>query len=159
MQEMNKALTTYLNDHHAGAAAALSSLEALQRYPNNQEIRSLAAELLPAIEEDRQELNDLIEKLGAKPESAKSTGAWIAEKISRLKFRLHGVTNLGIFESLDTLSLGISGKKAFWTTLQDVAPRNPALLGVDYENLKVRAQEQFEKVEAKRQEVAREIFR
>jgi hypothetical protein len=155
---MSEALVIYLNDHHAGAAAALESLEALQDHHDSPDTRRLAEELIPQIEDDRRVLSELIEKLGEDPESVKSAGAWIGEKFSRLKLRLVGDASLGIFESLETLCLGITGKKLLWTALESVAPQIPALQGLDYDDLRARAVEQFEKVEAERLKVARQIF-
>jgi hypothetical protein len=60
-----------------------------------------------------------------------------------------------LFESLEALSLGIEGKKSLWVALSAAAEVSPELRIADYERLKKRAEEQRNRVEAKRLEVAK----
>src|SRR4051794_34076251 len=110
-----KALETYLNDHLGGArfGADLSAQirDRSEGTPLHETMTRIAAE----IEEDRDSLKDLMERLGASENQVKHATAWVAEKASRLKLSdfgglLGGDEDYGMFMSLETLVLGVSGK-------------------------------------------------
>jgi hypothetical protein len=57
-------------------------------------------------------------------------------------------------ELLETLSLGIEGKKSLWMALQHVSANDPSTPRMDYDRLIGRAQEQRAEVDARRLDVA-----
>jgi hypothetical protein len=65
---------------------------------------------------------------------------------------------MGLLRALESLVLGITGKRGLWTALAVAADATPKLREWDYARLKNRAFEQCDRVEAKRLEVAREVF-
>ena len=65
---------------------------------------------------------------------------------------------MGLLHALEGLLLGITGKRSLWTALASATDAVPQLRDVDYARLKKRAEEQCDCVEAKRLEVAREVF-
>jgi hypothetical protein len=103
-------------------------------------------------------LRNLIQKLGAEESAIRKAGAWVAEKFSRIK-----VGDLddsaGLLQALEALALGITGKRLLWRSLAAITPNFAALQGTDFGELEKRAQEQFERVETLRLEMAREAFR
>jgi hypothetical protein len=108
-----------------------------------------AAQLLVEIEADRDVLVDLTEKVGGSP-GAKEWGAWLAEKVSRLKLKHGSGDGLGTFEALEFLVLGIHGKWALWRALAVVADCDPRLHGTDFGKLIARAEDQHATVDERR---------
>ncbi|MEN3370018.1 MAG: hypothetical protein V7609_2161 [Verrucomicrobiota bacterium] len=158
---MNKTdLTTYLNDHHAGSLAALEMVDHLIEMFESKPLGQFFRELRVEIASDRDVLENLIEKIGADESAVKKAGAWVAEKFSRAKIRVNDSADdqLGLLQALEALMLGITGKCALWTALAAASERVPQLRALDYATLERRAIEQRDRVEAKRREVAREVF-
>lgn len=158
---MNKTdLTTYLNDHHAGSLAALEMLDHLIETFEGKALGIFFRELRAEIQSDQQTLENLIEEIGIDESAVKKAGAWLAEKFSRAKIRVSDSADdqLGLLQALEALMLGITGKRALWSALAAAAERVPQLRTLDYATLERRATEQRDSVEAKRREVAREVF-
>ncbi len=159
---MNKKdLTTYLNDHDAGSLGAIEMLDNLIDTFEGQPLAQFFKELRAEIETDRNSLDELMKKIGADESSVKKAGAWVAEKFSRVKLRLSEATGdqLGLLHALEALLLGITGKRALWTALAAAAEDLPQLRLLDYADLERRAVAQRDRVESKRREVARKVFR
>ena len=81
----NEALETYLNDHLAGSVSAIELLERAVDEHRNSALGPQLADLLAAIREDQEVLRGLMTRLGYSEHSLKQAGAWLAEKIGRLK--------------------------------------------------------------------------
>jgi hypothetical protein len=112
-------LGIYLNDHYAASVAAVAlarrAAQSNQGTPCGEVLATLAAE----IEEDRQSLKLIMQRLGIRADPAKAAVAWSAEKLGRLKLngQLTGYSPLSRLEELEILSLGVEGKLALWRTL------------------------------------------
>jgi len=103
------------------------------------------------IEADQDTLRDLIRKLNAEESSVRKAGAWIAEKLGRVKIAGAGVRdNYGLLQALEGLELGITGKKLLWRSLAEISSSITELQGTDFAGLEKRAQEQIDRVEAER---------
>jgi hypothetical protein len=85
----------------------------------------------------------------------KEWGAWMGEKVSRLKLKHGRGDGLGPFEALEFLVVGIHGKWALWRALTLVAVCDPRFQATDFEQLAMRARNPHDKVEARRLESAR----
>jgi hypothetical protein len=154
-------LSSYLNDHLAGSVGALELLERLMKIYKGKPLEGFFRDLRNEIDADQEVLKELIAKLGEKESTVRKAGAWIVEKLSRAKIQL-GETRegeMGLFLSLEGLALGINGKRSLWLALAAASETAPHLRGPDYVTLGKRAVEQHDRVEAKRLEVAREVFR
>ena len=152
-------VTTYLNDHLAGSVGAIELVErAIEENAGTLLARRLE-EILKEIRKDQAVLQDLIERLGSKENRLKKAGAWLAEKAGRVKLGGTGEPGeLARLELLETLAMGIHGKRALWRALRVVALRYPVLQGVDLDLLERRAVEQHDRVEEWRLEAAREVL-
>lgn len=153
-------LSSYLNDHLAGSVGALELLERLIEVYEGKPFGRFFRDLRSEIDADQETLKELIAKLGEKESAVRKAGAWIIEKLSRAKIQL-GETQegqLGLFLALEGLALGIHGKRALWRAMAAASERTPHLRGLDYATLEKRAAAQHDLVEAKRLEVAREVF-
>ena len=156
---MSDNLTTYLNDHLAGATAGLELVEALRDQHADEPLGRFAAQLSSEIEADRHTLEELAERVGPGGSPLKEAGAWLAEKVSRLKLGRPAAGELGTFEALEALALGILGKKALWDALEAAASQDPRLSGLKFGELSRRAQAQHARVEDERLTTARTALR
>ncbi|MGE4056316.1 MAG: hypothetical protein AB7F99_16105 [Vicinamibacterales bacterium] len=157
-RESGDALHTYLNDHLAGATGALRLLDRLIDEPASEE-KSFYAGLRAEIDEDRATLVRLLEGAGGETSTVRQAGGWLAEKAGRLKMLLDdaGGESLGAFEELEVLGLGVLGKRGLWRALS-VADL-PEFKAIDFRRLETRAEGQYERIEGRRLELAREVLR
>jgi hypothetical protein len=149
-----------LKDHLAGSVAALELVNHLIETYKGEPFEAFFQNLRDEIDADQETLQDLIKKLGEQESAVRKAGAWVAEKLSRAKIRLSDSekNQLGLLHALEGLVLGITGKRALWAALAVAADAVPRLRELNYAQLQKRAAEQCDRVEAKRLEVAREVF-
>lgn len=152
-------VSTYLNDHLAGSVGAIELMErAIQENAGSLLARRLE-EILREIKKDQAVVQDLIERIGSKENPLKKAGAWLVEKAGRVKLGgSDDPSELARLEVLETLAMGIQGKRALWRALRVVADRYPALQELDLNLLERRAAEQHDRVEEWRLEAAREVL-
>ena len=153
----DKELHTYLNDHLGGAVLGSELAAQIWDRAEGTPLAAVMARVAPEIEEDRQSLVDLMERLGAQANPVKQATTWVTEKATRLKFSgaTSGAPDLGLFLALETLTLGVTGKLALWTALEAVAADHPVLAETDLETLIARARAQRETLERERVAAAR----
>ena len=154
-------LTEYLNDHLAGSVAALELLDHVVETYAGKPLERFFRELRDDIRSDQEQLEELIAKLGLKESTVRKAGAWIAEKFLRPKIDLErdSKSELGLFLALEALVLGITGKRSLWRALEAASRLVPALARLDYSGLEKRAIDQCERVEARRLEIGRSVFK
>jgi hypothetical protein len=145
----NDALSTYVEDHLAGATAGLELLEALSAQHQGDATGALARSLLPEVEDDRRTLEGIARALDA-GSALKEAGAWIAEKVSGLKLHREAKGVLGTFEALEAMTLGVLGKRALWRALAVAASTEPRLAGIDFDGLAACADRQHALLEDER---------
>jgi hypothetical protein len=133
-------LSIYLNDHLSGATAGVE----LAR-------RVTPGELADEIEEDRDVLLEVMQRLSVGRDRARIAVGWGTEKIMRLKPGPR-------FEDLETLSLGVEGKLALWAVLQHACGDDARLRGIDLDALSARARSQRGRIEQQRLNAADEAL-
>jgi hypothetical protein len=136
-------LAIYLNDHLAGATGGVEL--ARRASASNRGHKTFGQPLdrvCEEIEEDRATLQEVIDRLGFSESHVKPAGAWVAEKLGRLKLngRLRGYSPLSRVLELEGLLIGITGKMALWETLAEVGGVEP--VEIDFERMSARAAEQ-----------------
>jgi hypothetical protein len=96
--------------------------------------------------------------LGIKESSIRPAGAWVAEKFSRARFAIAGdeIGGLGLVLALETMVMGITGKKLLWRAL--AASDLPRRGNIDFVEMEQRAEEQIARVELERMRAAREAL-
>jgi hypothetical protein len=153
-------LETYLNDHVAGSVLALDLLEHLEATHNDEYLRAFCRELRADIERDGEQLESLMAKLEIAQSKTRKASAWVAEKVTELKLRIDDPSggDLRLFESFEMLALGIEGKRLLWLALKTSADKSSVAGLLDYDLLIQRAQEQRDRVEARRIELARKAL-
>ncbi len=153
-------LSSYLNDHLAGSVGALEMLDRLIDFYEGKPLERFFVNLRDEIDADQETLKELIANLGVKESTVRKAGAWVVEKFSRGKIQLgENDEGMGLFLALEGLALGIHGKLSLWRALAAASETAPHLRGLDYAMLEKRAVEQHDRVEAKRLEVACEVFK
>lgn len=140
----DEAIDTYLNDHLAGAMFGSDLAEQLRSRGEGTAFGELMQAIELEIEEDRQTLIELMERMGISRSAVKQATTWIAEKASRAKFAdlTDAESGLGTFMALETLSLGVEGKLSLWIALREVSDQYPELRSADLETLIDRARRQ-----------------
>jgi hypothetical protein len=152
---MSDKLGTYLQDHLAGAKHAVELLEWMKKEHQDDGLGRFVGELLLKVENDREVLQKVAERTGAGPSNVKEMGSWLGEKVGRLKLRDHGEMNLGTFEALEFMVLGIHGKLVMWRALAELAVNDRRLKGFDLGQLVLSAEEQENAVDEWRLRIAR----
>lgn len=148
----DRAMDVYLNDHLAGAMLGNDLAEQIrdrhEGTPLGDRMRSIAAQ----IDEDRQTLLDLMERMGVARNPVKQATGWVAEKASRVKFSglASGEPDHGAFMALESLTLGVEGKACLWRALKEVASQHPPLASTNLDELIKRAEAQHSALERER---------
>ena len=153
-------LGTYLNDHRGGAAGGIELARRLCGANEGTEYGPPLQDITRQIEEDIQSLEDCMARFAVEPDPIKKAGAWTAEKVGRLKLngQLLGYSPLSRMVELEGLMLGVAGKLALWTALQDVYGGDPRLEGFDLGRLIDRARTQRQALDQLRRKAAREAL-
>lgn len=154
-------LSDYLNDHLAGSVGALELLDRMVEACADKPLERFFRDLRDDVHRDQEQLRELMQKLGVTESTVRKTGAWLAEKLTRSKIDPGDGSNeeTGVFLALEALVLGITGKRSLWRALQAASRTVPALARLDYSGLEKRSIEQCERVEARRLEIARAVFK
>ena len=152
----NELLETYLNDHLAGATSGLDLARRLAEETEGTPAGAAMRQLADDIEADRTVLEDLVGRLGFEQHTVKQAAAWMAEKASRLRLdRVSaGSDALALLLSMETLSMGVDGKRNLWHSLQEIAVDVPLLAGLDLAALVERADSQHAVLENCRRDAA-----
>jgi hypothetical protein len=150
-------LAIYLNDHLGGATGGVELARRLRTSNRGDDTFGPPSDrICSEIEEDRAALEQVIKGFGFSPSTVKPAGAWVAEKLGRLKLngRSRGYSPLSRLLELEGLWMGITGKIALWKTL--AGSDYVEGLGLDFAQLAVRAAEQRSTVEDLPSAAARE---
>jgi hypothetical protein len=102
------------------------------------------------IQADQDKLRDVMRTLGVQESKLRKAGAWAAEKVGRARMIMAGdePSSLGLVLTLEGLIMGVTGKKLIWVAL--ATAKMPRLKSYDFEQLKRRAEQQVERIEAER---------
>lgn len=153
-------LSIYLNDHLAGATAGLElARHAAASSPRGDRGRVLA-ELARELEDDREALVEIMERLSRARDRVKVLLSWGAEKAGRLKLNggLLGYSSLSRLQELELLSVGVEGKLALWQALRLTHGADPRLEGIELDELIERARSQRRRLERQRRRAAEEAL-
>ena len=151
-------LDGYLNDHLAGAAAAIRLAERCRARAPQSELGRVLDALLGEIEEDRSVLQRVIKALGGSTNPVKRASAVGMERLASLRMAMPvlgpGSGEAARLEELEVLSLGVEGKRMLWKVLGTVASSDGRLVGFDFVGLERRAESQRRRLEPFRLELA-----
>jgi hypothetical protein len=149
----------YVSDHLAGAAAAIQLAERCRTRDPASELGHELQGLLGDIEEDRRVLERVLEAAGGSPRPIKRASALGMELLANLRMSLPvlgpGSAEAARLEEIETLCLGIEGKRLMWRAL---ASADGDLAGFDFAELERRAEAQRDRLERFRLQVASTSF-
>jgi hypothetical protein len=148
----DRAMDVYLNDHLAGATFGSDLAKQIQKRHSDTPLGDLMNSLAPEIEEDRQTLVRLMEQLDVSHNPLKKATGWLAEKATLVKFggAVSGEPDHGAFMALETLTLGVEGKRSLWVALKQVQDQYPSLTATSFDELIARAEAQYASLERER---------
>lgn len=148
----DKAMDVYLNDHLAGAMLGSDLAEQIRDQSEGTPLGDVMTTIAAEIEEDRETLLELMERMGTSRNPVKQVTGWMAEKASRVKFSgaTSGEPDHGVFMALESLRLGVAGKKGLWLVLQQVRSDYDGLADLDLARLIERAGTQEQTLERER---------
>jgi hypothetical protein len=153
-----KDLDSYLNDHLAGSISALEIIDHWAEAHKGESVSSFFLEIGKQIKADQDTLRDIMRVLGVEESKVRKAGAWAAEKLGRARLIIAGNEpgSLGLVLTLEGLIMGVTGKKLLWASL--AAAKLPPLNTWNFEQLKRRAEQQVERIEAERIPAVRQAF-
>ena len=148
----DRAMDVYLNDHLAGAMLGSDLAGQIRDRHEGTPLGAAMESIAREIEEDRETLLELMERMGVGRNPVKQVTGWVAEKASRVKFSgvVSGEPEHGAFLALESLSLGVEGKRSLWVALAAVQDRYPALQATSLDVLIERAESQRTTLERER---------
>jgi hypothetical protein len=158
---MNQKYTSiYLNDHLAGAVVGEELAKRCLSRNRSTPLGSYLQQFLVEVDEDRQSLEQIMERLGVAKSPVKQRAAWAAEKLGRLKANGHilSPSPLSSVVELEGLVTGVQGKLSAWENLEAAGAGGQGVLGVDLAALIARAKEQLERLRELRLEAARQAL-
>jgi hypothetical protein len=156
------AVEGYVSDHLAGAAAAIQLAERCRARNPASELGYELQGLLAEIEEDLRVLERVLRAAGGSPKPIKRASALGVELLANLRMSLPvvgtGSAKVARLEEIETLCLGIEGKRLLWRALAS-AGGGDGRADFDFEHLERRAEAQRDRLERFRLQVASTAFR
>lgn len=154
----NKYLSIYLNDHLAmmvGTEELVSrSLESNQ----GSELGQLLQAILMSTQQDRTALEALMDDQTIAQNRAKTSGAWLAERVGRLKLNgeIKGYSDLSRLVEIEGIDVALEGKGMFWDTLCRLGFREAG--GKQTRSMADTAQQQLDQLEGHRMQAAEQAL-
>jgi hypothetical protein len=154
-------LGTYLQDHYAGSSAGIELFRRAADQQSDPVTRTALAKMVQEVEEERTALERYLAAVGAKPDPMKNAGAWMVEKLSRLKpnGELIRRSPLSDVIELEALRIAVEGKAAGFRVLRQLADDEPRFDAAELDGLLAQVAQQIEDLEALRLTTATKLFR
>ncbi len=153
-------LTTYLNDHLAGAQMGIQVARDCLKHNPTGPLGDFLVVLLAEIEEEYEQLKNVPARLSSTENPAKKAASRVASKVARLKLKdaFSGYTDLTRLEELEGLALGVHGRQKLWAALEAACGSDERFSDFDFPALQERARRQHDGLEHHRLEAARKAF-
>jgi hypothetical protein len=155
-----KLLRIYLNDELFLGTAGRELAKRSQRANAGTELGAFLDRLVREITEDVATLERVMDRLGIQRSQVKRTLAVFGERVGRLKLngRFREYSPLSRLWELETLALGLDGKRLLWQNLRDATDAPTRAPEIDLADLIARAERQREEIEPFRADAARNAF-
>ncbi len=157
---MSTYLRIYMNDQLAAGVLWRELAWRAQRNNDGSPLGDALTRVATITTEDVETFRAMMGRLGLRENPAKVRLAIAGERIGRLKpnGHLRTFSPLSRFVELDTLLIGVAGKKILWRNLGDHADLRNRLPDVDFDELLARAQTQIDLIEPFHAAAAREAL-
>lgn len=154
-------LTIYLRDHLAAARAGLDFTRRIVDENDHNDIGARLDEFTTELDEEAESIIKAMELLDIEPSQLKIAGAWVAEKLGRLKLNgeLTGYSPLSRLLELEGLAAGIQMRRGLWSTLQDARKIYPELRDLHIDRFMRRTEEQLETLDEMHRKAARTMLK
>ena len=154
-------LETYLQDHLAAATAGLELAKRLAAQNGGNPIGHQVGEIVEQIEEEATVLRNVLRTLDISPSRTKAAGAWVAERLGRLKLNneLVRYSPLSRVLELEGLQGGVRAKQCLWRALLLASDEHPELQKFPLAELRDTADEQLERLQALHHDAALVMIR
>ncbi|HEV7805901.1 MAG TPA: hypothetical protein VGO80_08785 [Solirubrobacteraceae bacterium] len=138
-------LSTYLQDHRAGAEMGSDLATRLRDENVGTRYEDFLTQLAQQIEEDVATLESIMERFDVGKATLKTVGAKIGEKLGRMKPNEHltSYSPLSRLQELEMLRSGVQGKLALWDALYEVSDLDDRLDATELLALVERAEAQL----------------
>jgi hypothetical protein len=149
LADKRAALAAYLRDHLTGSDAAIQVVERLRlTHAGSQEGR-LFASLFDEFREEREVVRLLLEQIGAAAHSVKRLAGQASGSV--LMVASGGERgDLSLFRTLESLAIGVQGKRCMWRALQSLLGEQPIPSVRSLAGLEAMAVRQWDAIEERR---------
>lgn len=153
-------LAIYLRDHHSTAGGAVELCRRVAKSNSDNEFGRQAELLSAELSRDRTVLEEVMAAVDVNVSRVKDAGAWLAEKLGRLKLngRVVSYSPLSRVVEFEALAMGVAGKVRLWRSLQIARQSDERLAGFDFDALLERAGDQRNTVETLHQQAVEVAF-
>ena len=151
-------LSIYLNDHLAVIVGIRELLERTLENNTDSPFGELLTRLLEDSQQERRALAALMRDHGIPENHLKTSGAWLAERIGRLKMngQLTGYSPLSRLVEIEGIALGLDAKRIFWDNLSHIGVVQAG--GFVTKSLARRAEQRLEELDEHRRDAAKEAL-
>jgi hypothetical protein len=160
MTTLTDHLSTYLQDHRAGAEAGSDLARRLHDENKGTQYEDFCAHIAEQIEEDVMVLEQIMDRFDIDRPALKAAIAKVGERIGRLKpnDQLGGYSPLSRVLEFEALRGGVQGKLSMWDALLEVAPFDGRLDAEELAQLILRAEAQLKGLRVHHRLAAREAL-
>jgi hypothetical protein len=160
MTTMTEYLSTYFQDHRAGAEAGSDLARRMYEENKGTEYEDFLGHLAEEIEEDLMTLEQIMDRFDVGRPALKAAMAKVGERLGRLKpnDQLGGYSPLSRVLEFEGLRAGVQGKLSLWDALLEIAPFEDRLDQEEIGRLLLRAESQLEGLRVHQRVAAREAF-
>ena len=157
----NRYLSIYLKDHLAMAKGGVDFMRRVAESNSNNPLGDELHQMSEELEEERDTLSDLLDRLEVDPSQLKMAGAWLAEKAGRFKFNgeFTRYSPLSRVLELEFLMAAVQARKGLWKLILDARKLYPVLADVPARRLEVQADGQLLRLETMHQRAVRQMLK
>ena len=158
--DSERLLHIYLADHLAGSSGGVALARRIAGENEGNDYGREMGAIAGAIEEDREALREIMERVGARERRWRQAGALLGERLARAKPNgaLLSYSPLSRLLELEGMIMGVTGKLELWRSLRELARTDSRLSAAEIEALAGRAEEQRARLEELHARAAAELL-
>ena len=156
--QVSKETEIYIQDHLAGSMAGVELARRTAGSNSGNEYGPELERLATEIADDRDMLSEIAASVGVGHHRVKEAGAWVGEKLGRLKPNnsILSYSPLSRLIEIEGLVLGVTGKRSLWVALRETL--GDQIAGHDLSELTLRAEDQATRLEQLRRQAMRDAL-
>ena len=160
MTTMTDHLSTYLQDHRAGAETGSDLARRMHEENKGTQYEDFLGHIAEEIAEDIAVLEQIMDRFDVSRDGLKTAVAKVGEKLGRLKpnNELTGYSPLSRVLEFESLRAGVQGKLSLWDSLLEISPLDDRVDPEEIAELVNRAEAQLKGLRVHHRLAAREAF-